>query len=399
MRLHLIILVLSVAVLSQAKREPKFAPYIDVTRAQDFNLVDLKNQYGVKAFSLAFAIGGTAGCVPMWGGQTNIDDPSIINPIKAFKAAGGDVIVSTGGALGPYLEQSCQTVEDLANAYKKALAATGSTHLDIDIESTVNVDTMNQALAQLQQENALITVSFTLMVQSDDYGVTNELGFNLLKNADKHGVNVDIVNPMTMEFGSSRASWGDAVIAAAEATHKQMKQIWPQKSDQELYSMLGVTPMLGRNFNGKIFEINHAKQLVEWAKQKKIGHLSYWSINRDRGCPGKAVGPGCSSIAQQDHEFSKIFATFDDGVDPSPDPTEIPPVTSQSPPIPTTRKTPDPIDCSIPGKLYPHPTDCNKYIWCFDGQPHEKQCGAGTVWDIQRQVCNYPKDAGRPECM
>jgi len=168
--------------------EPKFAPYIDVTRKDEFKLVDLSHKYGVKAFTLAFALGGSAGCEPTWGGEFPINEPFIINEIKAFKAIGGDVIVATGGAMGPYLEASCSSSQALAKAYKKILDTVGSTHLDIDIEASIGVDNMNAALAQLQKENPSITVSYTLMVQGDDYGVTNELGVNVLKNAAKHGV-------------------------------------------------------------------------------------------------------------------------------------------------------------------------------------------------------------------
>ena len=250
------------------------------------------------------------------------------------------------------------------------------------------------------------------MVQGDDYGVTDVLGVGVLKSAAKYGVNVDIVNPMTMEFGTKLGSWGDAVIAAAEATHTQMKAVWPQKSDQELYSMLGVTPMIGRNFNGKIFEPNHGKQLVQWALKKKLGHLSFWSINRDRGCAGGGVGPSCSSIAQANYEFTKIFVAFDDGkVDPDPV-TQNPPhtdrhtqqhktthsgVTTHSP-LRTTKKTDVKMDCSVADRKYPHPTDCNKYYWCFNGQPHIESCGPGTVWDIEHQDCNYAKNTNRSEC-
>ena len=276
----------------------------------EFKLTELKQKYGLKSVSLAFALGGNAGCSPMWGGQTPIDNGPIISQIKAFKAAGGDVVVSTGGALGPYLETSCRSAADLVNAYKRVLSVTGSLHLDVDIESSIPLDVMNEALATLQKQMPSLTVSFTLEVQGDDYGVTDVLGVSVLKNAVKHGVNVDIVNPMTMEFGSSRKSWGDACIAAAEATLKQMKGVWPQKSEKELYSMLGVTPMIGRNFNGKVFDTNHAKQLVAWAKSKQIGHLAFWSLNRDHGCAGKGVSPDCSSIAQGDHDFTKIFVGF-----------------------------------------------------------------------------------------
>ncbi|GAA5177089.1 hypothetical protein GCM10023322_00880 [Rugosimonospora acidiphila] len=59
------------------------------------------------------------------------------------------------------------------------------------------------------------------------------------------GTNVGIVNPMTMDFGSSR-EWGDAVIAAANSTLTQMAAIWPDLTSAALHRMLGVTPMIGR---------------------------------------------------------------------------------------------------------------------------------------------------------
>lgn len=131
----------------------------------------------------------------------------------------------------------------------------GSDHLDIDIEGAFTFDTMNEALAILQKERPNSTLSFTLVVQGDVYGVTDSLGVDVLKNAVKHGVRVDIVNPMTMEFDSALPSYGDAVIAAGKSTVKQMKKIWLQKSDKELMKMLGITPMIGKNNNGIKFYI------------------------------------------------------------------------------------------------------------------------------------------------
>jgi hypothetical protein len=115
---------------------------------------------------------------------------------------------------------------------------------------------------------------------------------------------------MTMEFGSSRA-WGDAVIAAAESTLRQMREIWPGDSDATLKRRLGVTPMLGRNFNGRVFTQDHARQLVAWAGANHVGLLAFWSVGRDNGgCPGGGVSPTCSSIAQSQYEFTRIFHGF-----------------------------------------------------------------------------------------
>lgn len=275
------------------------------------SLTQIYAKTGQKYFTLAFALGSNEGCKPKWGGQTEINDPAIIGPIREIQSAGGQFIVATGGAMGPYLEGICGSVDELFNAYKVVLDAVGTNHLDVDIESTVDIDRMNKALAKVQKERPNTTVSYTLMVQAEDYGLTPALGVDLLRNAKSNGVQVTTVNPMTMEFGGPSADFGDSVIGAAKSVLQQMKQIWPEKSPQELNKMLGVTPMLGRNFNGKIFKQEHARKLVKWGNDNHIGLLAFWSIGRDNGnCAGGGISPSCSSIAQSEYEFTKIFQEF-----------------------------------------------------------------------------------------
>ncbi|CAG2114054.1 unnamed protein product [Medioppia subpectinata] len=312
------LIVAALVVAIECKREAKFAPYIFVPRTSEFKLTQMKQELGVNAFSLAFALGGSGGCTPLWDGEIAIDEPSIVKELNAFRAAGGELLVSTGGQAGNYLENACRSTAELANAYKKVLQVTGAKGLDIDLEAVVPFDTVMSALAQIQKENPAITVSFTLEVQGDDYGLTDALGVDVLKAAVKHGVNVDIVNPMAMDFGASGGrTWGQAVIQTGESVVKQMKKVWPKKSEQELYGMLGVTPMLGVNDNGVIFTLEHAKQLVQWANEKKIGHLGFWDINRDKQCSaesgsnsGSRASPACSGIQQQPFAFTKIFTGF-----------------------------------------------------------------------------------------
>ena len=208
------------------------------------------------------------------------------------------MIVSHGGQSGPYLELACDSVDNLTKAYKYILDTVGTDHLDLDIEVSLPFDKMSQALVKLQKERPQTTLSLTLEVQSDDYGLNDALGFDVLKNLEKHGVRVDIVNPMAMEFWTDKHLWGEAVINVANGTLRQMKKIWPKKSQDQLKSMLGITPMIGRNGNTKEFLIEHAKQLVNWAKANNIGRLAFWSMARDNGgCKGK-VSPSCSGIAQ-----------------------------------------------------------------------------------------------------
>lgn len=264
-------------------------PYIDITMPSP-TMASVAAATGHRHLTTAFVIGSAAGCVPTWGGTTPLTESRIANDINAIKGMGGDVTVAFGGAVGPYLDHLCGSQAALANAYKQVIDTLGTTHIDVDIEASVNVDMMNKALAQVQRERPGTTISYTLMVQGDDFGLTPALGYDVLVNAKANGVNVGIVNPMTMEFGSSRADWGDAVIAASNATLAQMAQIWPEKTDAQRKRMLEVTPMIGRNFNGRIFQIEDGNQLVSWANSNHIGLLAFWSVGRDNGgCPGGGV--------------------------------------------------------------------------------------------------------------
>jgi chitinase len=286
---------------------PTAAPYIDITMPTP-SLVDVANATGQKVFTLAFVLADSTGCNPSWGGTIPLDDTRIIGDIRALQAMGGEVIVATGGAAGPYLEYTCGSADALAGAYREILDTVGTNHLDVDVEATIPQDMVNEALARVQNERGT-SVSYTMRVQGDDYGM-DPYSLQVLQSAAAHDVDV-LVNPMTMEFGTSRPNWGDAVIAAAEASLGQMRQIWPDMSDADLRRRLGVTPMIGRNFNGKIFELAHARQLVDWANANHIGLVAFWSAGRDNGsCPGGGVSPTCSGIAQGDFEFTEIVHGF-----------------------------------------------------------------------------------------
>jgi hypothetical protein len=285
-------------------------PYIDITMSSP-SMVSVANATGHKFFTLAFVLGSSQGCVPAWGGQTPLNEPRIINDINAIRSMGGDMKIAFGGAVAPYLEGSCTSVNSLAAAYEQVIDVTGVRHLDIDIEASFNIDQMNKALAKVQAERSGTTVSFTLMVVGDTYGIIDSLGVDVLKNAKANGVNVSTVNPMTMDFGPSAPNWGDAVIGAATKTLEQMATIWPEKTDAQRKAMLGVTPMIGRNDTGPIFTQTHANQLRSWASSNHIDSIAFWSVGRDNGgCPGGGVSPTCSSISQSLYEFTNIFKGF-----------------------------------------------------------------------------------------
>ena len=86
-----------------------------------------------------------------------------------LQSAGGDVIISFGGAEGGELAQTCTSVSDLTAAYANIVNTYGVTRLDFDIEGSTLDDSAsnqrrNQALAALQQQNPAVQVDYTLGV-------------------------------------------------------------------------------------------------------------------------------------------------------------------------------------------------------------------------------------------
>jgi hypothetical protein len=285
------------------------APYIDITMSTP-TLAQIAQATGQKVFTLAFILGDTSTCDPSWGGTIALTDSRIIGEINNLRALGGDVVVSFGGAQGPYLETTCSSAAQLAAAYEKVIDTLHVTHLDFDIEAATNTDMVNTAIAQAQRDRPGTVISYTLEVQAATYGLTPALGVQVLQNAVSHGVNVGIVNPMTMDFAPD-GDWGHSVIEAAQSTEGQMAQIWPNLSSSQLYAMLGVTPMIGDNDTGPVFTLADAQELLSFAQSNHIGRLAFWSEGRDNGgCPGGGVSPTCSGISQSTFQFTSIFHPF-----------------------------------------------------------------------------------------
>jgi hypothetical protein len=269
--------------------------------------VSVKNATGQKYFTLAFALGDSTGCTPAWGGTIPLADSRITADVHALQAAGGQVIVATGGAAGPYLEHSCGSTAALLAAYEQVLDTVGTNHLDVDVEASIDINKVNSALKQLQAERGTV-ISYTLRIQGQDYGV-DPFSVQILQDAAAKGLEV-IVNPMLMDFGYS-GSWGDALVSAANATLTQMKQIWPGRSDAQLKRMLAITPMIGKNDTGPTTTQADAQRLLAFAQTNHISRIGFWSAGRDNGgCPNGSVSPTCSGISQSAYEFTNIFKAF-----------------------------------------------------------------------------------------
>jgi chitinase len=282
-----------------------FAPYVDISVKRP-DLAQVVAATGIKHVALAFALAGPAGCDPMWGGTLPAADPELRASVDAFRKAGGDVTVATGGAVGTYLENACGSPADLAGAYGALLDAMGTNRLDVDIEAPVDADRIADALAQLQRTRG---TAVTLTLPIDLAGMPAP-ALDLVRKVAAKDVQMT-VNGMDMNFRTG-GDWGQAMVDAAQATLDQLRLVYPDGSEASQNRTLGITVMIGRNDAGPVTTVADAKKVLDFAKSRGVGHLGIWSLGRDSGkCP-KRVKPAvdCSGTEQQDLEFTRTFAGF-----------------------------------------------------------------------------------------
>ena len=321
-----------------------FAPYQDVTIGPE--LQSVTQATGQKYYTLAFITGN--GCNADWAGtiplnETGIYLPHLDSDIQYIRSQGGDIIISFGGEAGQELAQTCSSASSLQAQYQAVINQYNVTHLDFDIEGgeqgdSTTYDRRNTALAALQQANPGLTISFTL--PSATTGLLSD-SLGLLNNAISHGVNFSVVNLMTMDYGSPDSQMGQESINAANGLYSELRQMFPAKSSSQLWSMVGITPMIGQNDSGgEIFTLSNAQQVLSFAQSNHIGELAFWEVSRDNGsCAGSTIASdSCSGLSQNNYDFINTFKSFTSGTSGGPTPTPTQPTT----PTPTQTSTPTP---------------------------------------------------------
>jgi len=291
-----------------------FAPYAD-TWSGNITLSDIATQYGTKFFTLAFVDG--TGCQWSIGEQAAMQ-----SQIAALRAQGGDVAISFGGYTSDLnlteLGDSCSSPQAAATQIESVVTTFGVTHLDFDIEANsltnaAGIDRRDKALALVRSWAAGqgLSLTLSLTIPTSPSGLTQD-GVNLLNNAASNGFTPDIVNVMTMDYGSSGTEMGSAAVQALGGVAGQVASAFGI-STAAAYAKLGDTPMIGQNDSaGEIFTLADAATLESAAASDGIALLSYWDENRDNGgCSGQTSASGtCSGISQNTGDFARAFQGF-----------------------------------------------------------------------------------------
>lgn len=307
-----------------------YAPYVDITLTPYWPFED-PTWNDIDDLVLAFVVADpNDDCEPSWGSAYSLDEAAVEmdldRRIARYRSNNGQVVISFGGLANNELALTCTDTDDLADAYSAVIERYDAQVIDFDIEGDALDDLTSaqrraEALALLQQNRRdagqELHIWLTLPVAAS----------GLLDNATSiidatlaAGVDLDGINLMTMNFGSSApdgVNMGKISEEALRAAHRQIGAAYRRAdlrlSDTQTWEKLGATPMIGQNDEqAEIFELDDAHSLLELAEEVGLGRISMWSINRDSACVQavdvRRVSNNCSGIKQTPFEFSTLWA-------------------------------------------------------------------------------------------
>lgn len=290
------------------------APFIDlsswVSPSSSYSLGGVPNvalieeQTGIKYYNLGFIQPDTTNPLSSdgtirwgWGGLYSLSEkgndgyqyPNIKKTIKSLNDMGAKYTISVGGQLGkaPWIVTS--DVDKLAEMYLDIINTYSLKRLDLDIEESNQVQAANQVNAKAikkVQDQTGIELVLTIPIMPSGW---QDKQLNIIRAYLDEGVNITLINSMTMCYGTgvySGEDYGDASIRAIENSIKQMQDIYREYgtilSEKQAYEKTGATVDIGyESYIYPVFTTQMTAKVVAHAKEHGYGMLSYWSLNRD----------------------------------------------------------------------------------------------------------------------
>ncbi|WP_432931311.1 carbohydrate-binding protein [Microbispora sp. CA-135349] len=286
------------------------APYLYEGWGNPPNPATVMNATGVRQFTMAFMLSG-GGCTPAWDGSRPLSGSPDATAISQIKAAGGNVQISFGGWQGNKLGPNCSSSSAFASAVQQVINAYNPAAVDFDIENTDEFeneavqDRILGGLKIVKQNNPNVKVVVTFGTSTTG---PSWWGTRLINQSKALGVAIDNYTIMPFDFGGG-ANMYQNTVNASEGLKNALKAAWGW-SDAQAYAHMGISGMNGLSDQQELTSVATWTQIRDWAKSKGLGRLAFWSVNRDRGCPGGGVVSNCSGIAQNDWDFTRITAGF-----------------------------------------------------------------------------------------
>jgi chitinase len=240
--------------------------------------------------------------------------------VQSHVRAGLNYIVSTGGEAASFSCGSDEGMERFIARYQSP----NLVGIDFDIERGQKADALDAIVLRVlnaQRRHSHLRFSFTLATFAASDGsrrslnATGELLMNAIKN---HGLQGYFLNLMVMDYGDAKpenclikdtreaasstpakgaeppisvCDMGQSALQAGENAHA----IYAVPLDHiELTAMIGVNDIATN-----VFTLGDAATVAHYARERRLGGLHYWSLDRDRPCQTPITGASseCSSLA------------------------------------------------------------------------------------------------------
>lgn len=315
------------------------APYIDMSSWVDTSsayslsgapdLGRLHDETGFKYFNLGFIQPDTN--TPLsedgnirwgWGGYyvlskqgsngTNAQYKGIVQSLINLRSRGGDFAISVGGQVGaaPWVVTQNQTA--LENFYLDIIGTYELKRLDLDIEESnqdYNQNAINAKAIKNIQDKTGVEITLTIPIMPSGW---QEKQIKIIQAYLEAGVDISLINSMTMCYGTGvyeNEDYGTASVRAIDNSIKQLKAIYSNYgfnlTNEEAYLKTGATFSIGyENSYYPTFTTEMAKTIVNDANKHKYGMVSFWSMGRD------AILESNKDISKQ-YTFSDVLKTFD----------------------------------------------------------------------------------------
>ncbi|HWM73358.1 MAG TPA: carbohydrate-binding protein [Nocardioides sp.] len=334
--------------------ESWFAGYVDVTATPSFDFEEPGSPEG-RDVVLSFVVADPdEACAPSWGAAYSLDEASqsldLDRRLARLRQQSGEAVVAFGGAANTELAVSCTDEDALYDAYREIVQRYEVSTIDIDVEGEaiddVAANERRAAALKRLQDSDDVHVWLTLPVSPSGLAPS---GVDLVATTLAADVDIAGVNLMTMNYNQPQdedAPLSDVAISALEGAHEQLlalhKDAGVVHGPASMWRRMGATPMIGQNdVAAEIFTLGDAERLNAFARDKGLGRLSMWSLNRDRECGSnypdtRVVSTSCSGESQDQAAFARALGQSVSGR-PDADPAAVP-----EPPDPSATPTDDP---------------------------------------------------------
>jgi hypothetical protein len=118
---------------------------------------------------------------------------------------------------------------------------------------------------------------------------------------------VDIFTIMPFDFGGGNKN--QSTVSAAEGLKSQLMAAFGWSADTA-YRHMGISSMNGKTDQGETVTPADFTGIRGYASSHHLARLSFWSVNRDRPCPGGGTVSNCSGIDQAQWAFTRILSGF-----------------------------------------------------------------------------------------